>query len=43
MDTETINLLSWIGLRLTLQEGDVTADNVEGHAILDILEILVLL
>lgn len=32
MDTETINLLAWVGLRITLQEADVTQENVEGCA-----------
>lgn len=29
LDTESLALLAWIGLRVTLQEGDITQENVE--------------
>ena len=34
---ETIHLLAWIGLRIALQESDITAENVQSHALLDIM------
>eukprot|EP00435_Cladocopium_sp_Y103_P015431 s3436_g3.t1 len=37
MDIETVHLLAWIGLRLSLQEADVTAENVETQALLSII------
>ena len=32
LDVETLNLLAWVGLRIELQEADVTQENVEGCA-----------
>eukprot|EP00438_Fugacium_kawagutii_P029202 Skav229537 [mRNA] locus=scaffold568:49055:58809:- [translate_table: standard] len=37
LDTETINLLAWVGLRICLQEPDITQENVESHASKDVI------